>query len=181
MLFKLLSDRNQIMQYNTCAMRASYIKAQSGIIIVTIQPDILIYSKSVLCLLTTQLKQLIFVGHLFPQKPTSSVLLLNLYFHYPQACLWIKMLQIKGNINTSLSSARLAELPSRLSSKSLKMPGSAESPVALNKTESLKIEVYCIILVNGTDNLGIQFQCLCRVFCSIFLDVWSDFRQGPVL
>ena len=68
MLFKLLSDRNQIMQYNTCAMRASYIKAQSGIIIVTIQPDSLIYSKSVLCLLTTQLKQLIFCGLSFPTE-----------------------------------------------------------------------------------------------------------------
>ena len=28
-------------------------------------------------------------------------------------------------------------------------------------------------MVNGTDNLGIQFDSLCRVFCSIFLDVWS--------
>ena len=174
MLCKLLSDRNQIMQYNTCAIRASYIKTQSGIIIVTIQSDPLIYSKSVLCLLTTQLKQLIFVDYLFPQKPTSSVLLLNSYVHYPQACLWIKMLQINGNINTSLSPAS----PSR---ELLKTPSSAESPVALNITEPLKIEVYCIIVVNGTDNLGIQFQCLCRVFCSIFLDVWSDFRQGPVL
>ena len=123
-LFELLSVRNQIMKYNTCAMRASYIKPQFGIIIVTIQPDILIYSKSVLCLLTTQLKQLIFVDYLFPQKPTSSVLLLNSYVHYPQACLWIKMLQINGNINTSLSPAS----PSR---ELLKMPGSARSRQSL--------------------------------------------------
>ena len=79
---------------------------------------------------------------------------------------------------------RGAESPSRPRRESLKTPSRAKSRVALNKTESLRMEICRNIVVEGAKLLNGGW-CLSPELVNgvlvFFMDVWSDFQHWPVL